>query len=118
MFDEKSYEMAQRGEIVSTRSALAFDEELLCKKCGSVFTLIEGNYETSHPVYEAVKLYGIQCPSCKHVNLTYAKSPSLVTLEAKLNDAPYEKRPALRAKYQRLFLREQKQYMGEISVVS
>lgn len=112
MFDEKSYKLAMAGEIVSTKSALAFDEDILCRKCGHTFTLAESNYEAAHQTYPSVKVVGMQCPGCKNVNITYVKTPTLMALEHKLNNAPLEKRKKLRAKYQREFTRVQKEFMG------
>jgi DNA-directed RNA polymerase subunit RPC12/RpoP len=107
-----SYELAQRGEIVSTKSALAFDEDVICKRCGRIFSLAESNWVGSHPRYKKVKLHGMQCPYCKNVNVTYAKTPKLREMELRIDKAEFVRRKKLRAKYQREFTKAQRKYLN------
>jgi len=102
------FELANEGEIVSTKSALALDEDVFCKQCGNIFTLAESNWEMPHPNFRGVKLHGMQCPRCKVVNVTYVKTPKLRRLEQKIEDAPFALRQKRRKQYQREFKKVQK----------
>lgn len=99
------------GEMVAMKSALALDEDLFCKRCGSNFTLAEGGWEGTHPEYEGLRAYGIQCPSCEIVNVAYYKTGTLFRLEARIKRAKSEKqRQKAIKKYEREFIRVQKTY--------
>lgn len=116
MFNQKEYDLAENGEIVSTKSALAFDEDIACRQCGHIFPLIEGNWQGEHPKFKRIEAHGIKCPNCGRVNITYVKTPKLKTLENKINNAPTdEKAQAYRAKYQKLFRSVQKKF-GRVDV--
>ncbi len=101
------------GDIVFTKSLLAFDEDLVCRRCGHIFTLTEGNWEGKHPKYNQVKAIGLCCPNCKNVNVAYYKTKKLMALEEKIRKAPsYQQKRKRQGKYQREFLRVQKRYGG------
>ena len=104
-------ELADSGDIVSTKSLLAFDEEIFCKRCGSVFTLMEGNWEGKHPDYPGVDAIGIRCPQCERVNVSYYKTALLHRLEGRIENAtPGKQRTKAIKKYRREFLKVQKKY--------
>ena len=110
-------EQIESGELVATKSLLALDEDLICRRCSHIFTLAEGNWEGTHPEFESIKAIGIQCPKCKRTNVAYYKTNKLFELEKRLHSAPFEKKRKLQAKYQREFLRVQKKY-GGVSEIS
>ena len=104
-------ELADSGDIVSTKSLLALDEDLVCYRCSHIFTLAEGNYEGKHPKYENITGHGIMCPKCKRVNIAYWKTPELYALEKDIDSASTQKQLDKRvAKYQRKFLAVQNKY--------
>ena len=107
---EKAYEMAKRGEIVSTVSPLAMDEDIGCKKCGAIFTLSDAQYEEPHETYPAIIRHGFKCPKCENINWAYVKTPKLLSLEKRIKNSPVEKREAARKKYQREFQRVQQSF--------
>lgn len=107
---EQAYEMAKRGEIVSTVSPLAMDEDIGCKKCGHIFTLSDAQYSEKHEVYPAVKKHGFKCPNCENINWAYVKTPYLLTLEKRIVNSPLELKQKARKKYQREFTRVQKRF--------
>jgi phage FluMu protein Com len=107
---DKAFEMADRGDIVSTKSALAFDEDIGCKKCGAIFTLAEANYDAPHETYPAVRKYGFRCPKCENINWAYVKTPKLVLLEKNIDNSPIELRHKARKKYQREFQHTQRAF--------
>lgn len=98
------------GEIISMKSLLAFDEDIFCKRCGNTFTLIEGNWEGSHPKYPAVKAVGLKCPFCERVNVSYYKTQSLTTLENRLGRVSGKAREQAFRKYYREFMKVQQRY--------
>jgi hypothetical protein len=107
-------ELADSGEIVSTRSLLAFDEDIYCRVCKNSFTLMDGNWEGTHPEYPGVKAFGIKCPHCERVNVSYYKTNTLIKLEkriGRLTDGKHRDKAIRR--YQREFVKVQKRY-GEI----
>lgn len=106
----KAYQMAMRGEIVSTVSPLAMDEDIGCKKCGHIFTLSEALYEEPHELYPAVIKHGFQCPKCKNINFAYVKTPKLMSLEKRITKADTPLKQKARIKYQREFARVQKNF--------
>jgi len=107
---ENAYEMAKRGEIVSTVSPLAMDEDIGCKKCGAIFTLTEAQYQEPHEKYPGVMRHGFKCPTCENINWAYVKTPYLLTLEKRIKDSPLELKQRARKKYQREFSRVQKRF--------
>lgn len=118
MFSQKDYDLAQKGEIVSTKSLLAFDEELVCKQCGHIFPLAEGTWFGEHPKFKGIELHGIKCPQCERVNVTYVKTPRLKALEKIIDNAQtIAKEDKARAKYKREFSRVQKKF-GRIDVTT
>lgn len=112
MEEKKSFEeLADSGEIVSTKSLLAFDEEIYCKVCGGTFTLMDGNWEGSHPEFPGVKAVGIKCPHCERVNVSYYQTQSLIKLENRIGKlGPGKQREKAIKKYQREFIGVQKKY--------
>lgn len=106
----KNYEMAERGEIVSTVSPLAMDEDIGCKKCGHIFTLTEAQYAEPHEKYNKVTKHGFKCPNCQNVNFAYVKTPKLRSLEQRIAKSPDALKQSARRKYQREFQRTQKAF--------
>jgi len=102
--------MVESGEIVSNKSLLAFDEDVICKVCGAIFTLAESNWEGRHPTYRKVSVHGMQCPKCGNINVTYVRTPRLVKMGQRINKAEFKQRKKLRSKYQREFIRVQKRF--------
>lgn len=108
-------EQLESGEIVTTKSLLAFDEDILCRVCGHTFTLAEGNWEGAHPDFAGVKAIGIMCPNCERVNVAYYRTSTLAKLEKrieKLSDEDKDPKAIDKAvrKYRREFIKVQKKY--------
>lgn len=108
--NKTAYELADSGEIVSTKSVLALDEDYGCRKCGAKFTLAEAVYEEAHEVYSLVTKHGFKCPSCENVNFAYVKTPRLRRLEQNIQTTIAPLRQKARRKYQREFRSVQKQF--------
>lgn len=101
----------ESGEIVSSRSPLALDEMMVCKRCNARFTMDEALYEDGHPKYPMVKRHGFKCPNCQRVNIAYYKSPTLCRLEKAIYQKPVGKvRDRARRRYERVFKQEQRFY--------
>lgn len=98
------------GDIVSMKSLLAFDEDIVCRVCNSKFTLAEGNWEGVHPQYSAVKAIGLMCPNCKRVNVAYYKTATLDTLENRVVKKKGKAKEQALRKYINEFMRVQNQY--------
>lgn len=108
--NESAYELADRGEIISTKSILAVDEDYGCRKCGATFTLAEAIHEEPHEIYSLVTKHGFKCPSCNNVNFAYVKTPKLRRLEQRIYDVRLPLKQKARRKYQREFRSVQKQF--------
>ena len=107
---ERAYGLADKGEIVSSTSGLAMDEELVCKKCGKVTTISNAKTSEKHELYARVTRYGYKCSHCENVNWAYVKTPTLLTLEKRIKNAPMQLKQKARKKYQREFRVVQKQF--------
>lgn len=108
---EHLMDLIDKGEIVNTKAALAFDEEIFCKVCKSTFTLAEANWEGEHPTYPGVKAFGLKCPVCDRVNVSYYKTPNILKLEKRLQRlSPGKAKDKARNKYEREFVKVQKKY--------
>lgn len=104
------FELVEKGEIVSTVSPLALDEDIGCKKCGAIFTLAEAQYDEQHELYSAITKHGFRCPKCENINFVYVITPKLRSLEQSIKNAPDDLKTKARRKYQREFWRTQKQF--------
>lgn len=102
-----AYDLAKRGEIVSTVSPLAMDEDVLCRKCSSIFTLSDAVYQETD---RNITKHGFKCPSCGNINYSYVKTPKLLSLEKRIAKAPMNLKEKARRKYQREFQNVQKRY--------
>lgn len=108
---EKVRKQIDSGEIVNMKSQLAFDEDIVCRVCNAIFTLAESNWEGRHPEYSGVLAIGMKCPNCERVNVTYWKTQYLIKLEKRLDRLIHPKQMhKARNKYQKEFMRVQKQY--------
>lgn len=117
---EKVLQKFDNGELINMDSLMAFDEDLTCKRCNAVFSLIEGKWEGKHPKYSGIKAVGIKCPQCERVNVSYYKTGTLIKLENRLRRL-YKESHSMKQiskalnKYKREFIRVQETY-GEIDV--
>ena len=108
---EKVSKKIDSGEIINMKSQLAYDEDFVCKICDAIFTLAESHWEGRHPNYNGVLAYGMKCPNCERVNVTYWKTQYLVKLEKRLDRLRNQKQMhRARNKYQKEFMRVQKMY--------
>ena len=106
-------ELADSGEIVSTKSLLALDEDLICRRCSAIFTLAEANWEGKHPEFESVTAIGFQCPKCRITNVAYYKTAKLYDLERAIDKAVTQDQFDKGVKkYRREFIQVQKKYGG------
>lgn len=116
--EEKVLEKLDSGELVATKSALAFDEDIFCKQCGSTFTLAEGNWEGTHPDFPGGKAVGLKCPSCQRVNVAYYKTNTLIKLEKRLRRlGPGKAKAQAQRKYENEFLKVQRKYWTNVQTV-
>lgn len=98
------------GDVISMKSLLAFDEDIVCRVCNNKFTLAEGNWEGVHPEYKAIKAVGLMCPRCQRVNVAYYKTPTMDILEARILKKEGKAKEQAQRKYISEFVRVQNKY--------